>query len=279
MRIGSLFSGIGGLELGLEWAGVGETVWQVEQDPYCLAVLAKHWPEAQRFTDVRDVGAHNLPPVDVICGGFPCQDISYAGKGAGLSGSRSGLWYEYARIVREMGPRYVVVENVAALLTRGLDAVLGTLADCGYDAEWSRIAAADVGAPHLRNRIFLLAHANGERELQPQGSVTDIRGWLANGSHSQALAHSERLGREGRIQQHRRETAKLVDSQRRDRFGYHYGPSWELEPDVGHLADGIAPGVVESPIRALGNAVVPQVAEVVGRRLMQIDAERMSAAM
>lgn len=169
MRIGSLFSGIGGLELGLEWAGVGHTVWQVEKDDYCRRVLAKHWPDALRFDDVCTVGAHNLPPVDVICGGFPCQDISYAGKGAGLAGARSGLWYEFARIVGEMGPRYVVVENVAALLTRGIDAVLGTLADLGYDAEWSTLRASDVGAPHRRERVFLVAYASREHRAQPHG--------------------------------------------------------------------------------------------------------------
>ena len=157
MRVLSLFSGVGGLELGLEWAGVGHTVAQVEKDPYCRAVLAKHWPNATRYDDVCTVGAHNLEPVDVICGGFPCQDISYAGKGAGLAGHRSGLWYEFARIVGEMEPRFVVVENVAALLTRGIDQVLGTLADLGYDAEWSTLRASDVGAPHRRERVFLIA--------------------------------------------------------------------------------------------------------------------------
>jgi len=176
VRIGSCFSGIDGLALGLEWAGVGHTVWQVEKDDYCRRVLAKHWPDALRFDDVCTVGAHNLPPVDVICGGFPCQDISYAGKGAGLAGARSGLWYEFARIVGEMGPRYVVVENVAALLTRGIDAVLGTLADLGYDAEWSTLRASDVGAPHRRERVFLIAWmadaqgAHGWRELQARGA-------------------------------------------------------------------------------------------------------------
>lgn len=157
LRIGSLFSGIGGLELGLEWSGLGYTVWQVEQDRNCLHWLAQHWPDAQRHTDVRTVGAHNLSPVDVICGGFPCQDISYAGKGAGLDGHRSGLWYEFARIIGELGPGYVVVENVAALFTRGIDQVLGTLADIGYDAEWSTLRASDVGAPHRRERVFIIA--------------------------------------------------------------------------------------------------------------------------
>src|SRR5690606_28720166 len=105
----------------------------------------RHWPDARRFDDVRTVGAHNLAPVDLICGGFPCQDISVAGKGAGLDGERSGLWVEFARIVRELRPRFVVVENVPALLARGFGRVLGDLAACGYDAEWDCIPAAAVG--------------------------------------------------------------------------------------------------------------------------------------
>src|SRR6187200_1732128 len=102
MTIGSLFAGVGGLELGLEWAGLGPTLWQVEQDKFCRAVLEKHWPQAERFDDVCTVGSANLAPVQLICGGFPCQDVSSAGKGAGLAGERSGLWREFARVVREL---------------------------------------------------------------------------------------------------------------------------------------------------------------------------------
>lgn len=159
LKIGSLFAGVGGLELGLEWAGVGRVVWQVEQDRWCRGVLAMHWPNAQRFKDVRHVGRHSLASVDVICGGFPCQDISRAGKGAGLEGARSGLWSEYARIVGELRPLVVVVENVAALVARGLDRVVGDLAELGYDVHGRIVAASDVGAPHRRERIFLVAHA------------------------------------------------------------------------------------------------------------------------
>lgn len=167
MRIGSLFSGIGGLELGLEWAGVGHVVWQVERDPFARSVLARHWPDADRSVeDVTIAGAANLAPVDLICGGFPCQDISTAGKGAGLAGERSGLWFEYLRIVRELRPRFVVVENVAALLGRGLDTVLGGLAEAGYDAEWFCLRASDVGAPHRRERLFVVAHRVGDGRFQ-----------------------------------------------------------------------------------------------------------------
>lgn len=165
MRIGSLFSGIGGLELGLERAGLGPVVWQVEREAFPRSILAKHWPNVDRsVTDVCEANASNLAPVDLICGGFPCQDISSAGKRAGIvAGKRSGLWREYARIVRVLRPRFVFVENVAALLVRGLDRVLGDLAGLGYDAEWGVFRASDVGAPHRRARLFILAHADGVR--------------------------------------------------------------------------------------------------------------------
>ena len=173
MTIGSLFSGIGGLELGLEWAGLGPTLWQVEQNEFCCKVLEKHWPDATRHHDVRAVGAKNLQPVDVICGGFPCQDISLAGAGAGLSGARSGLWFEYARIIGELRPRIVVVENVAALLGRGLGDVLGCLASLGYDAWWDCIPAASVGAPHRRDRLFVVGWMadTGRRDVQRERSA------------------------------------------------------------------------------------------------------------
>lgn len=208
MKIGSLFSGIGGLELGLEWAGVGHTAWQVESDPYCRQVLAHHWPDAGRFDDVCTVGAHNLAPVDVICGGFPCQDISYAGLGAGLQGARSGLWREFARIIREVGPAYVVVENVRALLTRGIDQVLGTLADLGYDAEWHSLSAAEVGASHRRQRIFIIAwrrelansNRGGPERQRPRAAAVERspRDGVGN-------AESERYGETGALRRDRPE--------------------------------------------------------------------------
>ena len=157
--IGSLFSGIGGLELGLEAAGFGPVLWQVEQDEYCRSVLAKHWPDADRSVfDVR--AAQSLRRVDLICGGFPCQDVSGAGKGAGLAGERSGLWFEYHRIVRELRPTCIVVENVASGKRRWLPTVRRMLETIGYRTRAVQISAADVGAPHLRERVFVLAVAN-----------------------------------------------------------------------------------------------------------------------
>ena len=162
LTMGSLFAGIGGFDLAAEWAG-HRTIWTSEIDPYCVALLAERFPEAKQLGDITSIDWSTVERPDIVAGGFPCQDISYAGKGAGLAGERSGLWYEYARAIRELGPKYVIVENVRALFTRGFDAVLGTLADLGYDAEWSMYGAADVGAPHKRQRVWILGHATGER--------------------------------------------------------------------------------------------------------------------
>jgi len=159
---GSLFAGIGGFDLGFERAGM-TCKWQVEIDDHANRVLEKHWPDVRRHGDIK-----TFPPgdpddwrVDCICGGFPCQDISYAGAGAGLAGERSGLFFDAMRVVRELEPRVVVLENVAALLTRGLDDVLGTLASLGFDAEWHCVPAAAVGAPHIRDRVFIIGHRTG----------------------------------------------------------------------------------------------------------------------
>lgn len=194
LTVGSLFSGIGGLELGLERTGGFKTVWQVEIDDYATRVLERHWPHVRRWRDVTTFPPDSDTPtrrrreeqgqgwnqqpalsgedwhVDLICGGFPCQDISYAGAGAGLNGSRSGLFYEAARVIRLLEPRYVLLENVAALLTRGLDAVLGTLASLGYDCWWNCIPAAAVGAPHIRDRVFIVAYATDSDDKTSRGA-------------------------------------------------------------------------------------------------------------
>lgn len=131
LKVLDLFSGIGGFSLGLERTGGFKTVAFCEIDPYCRAVLKKHWPDVPCFEDVTKLNGSDIGPVDVICGGFPCQDISLAGKGAGLSGARSGLWYEFHRVIDETRPSWAVIENVSALRARGLDAVLGSLAAIG----------------------------------------------------------------------------------------------------------------------------------------------------
>jgi DNA (cytosine-5)-methyltransferase 1 len=170
-----LFSGIGGFSLGLERAGM-RTVAFCEIDPFCRRVLAKHWPGVPVFDDVRTLTADRLAAdgifPDAICGGFPCQDISYAGPGSGLDGDRSGLWFEYARIVGEIRPRFVIVENVTALLGRGMGAVLGSLAAFGYDAEWHCIPASAVGALHARDRVWIVAYPE-RYGLQGRSFITE----------------------------------------------------------------------------------------------------------
>ena len=176
LTVGSLFSGIGGLDLGLEQAGF-ETKWFCEIEKFPQAVLRKHWPDTPIIEDVRDVTEKNVQRVDVIAGGFPCQDISWAGIGRGIDydlseqeGTRSGLWWEMWRVIRELRPRYVIAENVPALTHRGLDIVLGSLAQIGYDAEWQTISAAAVGAPHIRERVFIIAYPSGKRtRREPRG--------------------------------------------------------------------------------------------------------------
>jgi DNA (cytosine-5)-methyltransferase 1 len=156
MRFVSLFAGIGGLDLGLERAGM-RCVAQVENDPYCVRVLAKHWPGVPRWGDIRDLDPKELPDHDLICGGFPCQPVSLAGARQAQDDPR-WLWPEMFRIVRTVRPRWVLVENVPGLASAGLGDVLGDLASVGYDAEWQSIPAAAVGAPHLRWRIFIVAY-------------------------------------------------------------------------------------------------------------------------
>jgi DNA (cytosine-5)-methyltransferase 1 len=289
MRIGSLFSGIGGLERGLEVAGLGHTVWQVEVDGYCREVLAKHWPDAERFSDVRSVGASTLVPVDLICGGFPCQDISSAGKRAGLAGARSGLWFEYLRIVRELRPSWVVVENVASGARAWVDAVLEGLGAQGYSCLPVPVAAADVGAPHERRRIFIVAtnahedrkHTraiNAEMALAPQSSTN---------SNSSELRHEH--GRTSRAFRKgpsisavdRKEVAANADCSRLGSGSRTHwarltqatdGHWYSAQPDMVRMVHGVSRGLDKPSKRigALGNAVVPQCAEVIGHVIMEL---------
>jgi DNA (cytosine-5)-methyltransferase 1 len=266
LTFGSLFAGIGGIDLGFERAGL-QCKWQVEIDAYAQKVLAKHWPNVRRHDDVRTWPQPDTERVDIIAGGFPCQDISYAGKGAGLAGERSGLFYEAMRIVSDMGPRIIVLENVAALLTRGLGDVLGTLASLGYDAEWHCIPAAAVGAPHIRDRVFIFAYTRhrafferewgSRREQQPKASK---RSELRSNGKVQQVADTNSKGLAKRQGENASGTRQVCGSK----------PSrsdwWQSEPDVGRVANGI-PARVDR-LRGLGNAVVPQVAEWIGHQIV-----------
>lgn len=270
MTIGSLFSGIGGLELGLEWAGLGPTIWQVEKDAKLRNCLQTHWPDAERFEDVKEVGKHNLKPVDLICGGFPCQDISSAGKRAGLSGARSGLWFEFSRIVSELRPKWVVVENVTSGASKWVDAVREDLERVGYSSLPIPLQASDCGAWHRRARIFLIAYSydqklapavNGNRKGVTSRAITHV--------DKKQIRNSEKTEWEGGSKP-KKHTPKLngqwkLQSQgRKSEFGRWScdGEQWSTEPDVARMVHGL-PGRVDRE-RALGNSVVPQCAEVVG---------------
>lgn len=170
LTVGSLFSGIGGLDLGLEWAGM-ETRWQVENDPFCQTILNKHWPDIPLYGDIHDLDPAELEPVDLICGGFPCQPVSLAGKREAQNDPR-WLWPEFFRIVRFLRPSYVLVENVPGLASAGMGDVLGDLASIGFDAEWESFPAAAVGAPHLRYRIFIVAYPNSGPLLEQNNPLT-----------------------------------------------------------------------------------------------------------
>jgi DNA (cytosine-5)-methyltransferase 1 len=267
LTVGSLFAGIGGIDLGLELTGGFRTVWQVEIDPYARKVLEKHWPDVIRWSDIRTfpcvqtavgrVWHRQTWAVDLICGGFPCQDISNAGKRAGIDGARSGLWSEYRRIIRLLRPKYILVENVAALLGRGLGRVLGDLSACGYDAEWQCIPAEAVGAPHFRDRIFILAYPNrcgceACRMLRPRQSDARRSGASISNANRNVLEESP----------NKRGIFRLAENN-----------WWLTEPDVGRVAHGI-PARVDR-LRCLGNAVVPQVAQWIGERILE--AERLTA--
>jgi len=172
MKHGSLFSGIGGIDLGFEMAGI-ETTWTCEIDDWANELLQSRFPKANHYRDVQKIGKDNLESVDIISGGFPCQDISTAGKGAGLDGKRSGLWFEMWRIICELRPRWVLIENVANLANKGGSRVLHDLAKAGYDAEWQVISARDAGARHLRKRLWIVAY---KREISNSNSFRH-RGW------------------------------------------------------------------------------------------------------
>jgi DNA (cytosine-5)-methyltransferase 1 len=236
LRVLDLFSGIGGFSLGLEATGGFRTAAFCECDPYARRVLAKHWPEVKRYNDVRTLTAARLAAdgiaVEVVAGGFPCQDISAAGAGAGLDGERSGLWREMRRIIGECRPRWVIAENVPRLRTLGADEVLGDLETLGYAVWPCVVGAVHAGAPHNRRRVWIVAHADGAGLAQRQPG--DAGGARPHGG---------------------------PDALRSD--------WWHVEPALGRMAHGVPDRV--DRVRCLGNAVVPAVVNAFGRAVLAVE--------
>ena len=268
LQVGSLFSGVGLCDLGLEWAGMGHAFF-CEVDPFCRSVLRRHWPGIPIYEDIRELRGADLPPVDVLCGGFPCQDVSLAaaGKRKGITGKRSGLWHEYARLIEEIRPGYVIIENVPGLLAAGVEAVLQDLAAVGYDAEWEVLPAAAVGAPHRRERVFLVAY--------PHSDGRDPEHWVLSS-----------LGRDvGEGDQSWRVAPWLgvrIDRARRASIRETYGgcvlrrvddgsPERMDEPEkVKPLPRELVPVWVRR-LKALGNAITPQQAYAVAACIMRAE--------
>ena len=265
----SLFSGVGMTELGMKLVLPINTILYCEKDEYCRKVLKARMTDGALDTapihdDVTTLNPadHGIAGGDIISGGFPCQDISCAGKGEGLKGARSGLFYEIMRIAGDLRPRYILLENVSALLVRGMDAVLGALSEARYDAVWTSVRASDVGAPHRRERVFIL----GLSQEQPQRSGLCTRSTLEirqrrcgdESSQGRELAYAESRGATAEEQ-----PRQISGVERNCLWPLGYGPAqyeWEpprlTQPRLGRNAHGRAHRV--DRLRALGNAIVPQ---------------------
>jgi len=245
MKVLDLFSGIGGFSLGLERAGM-ETVAFCEFDEHAQKVLRKHWPDVPIHSDIRELNAKQYRgTVDVICGGFPCQDLSTAGKQVGFSGERSSLYGEMLRVISECMPRYAIFENVTGLLTgdsgRWFGQFLYDLAQIGFDAEWHCISASDIGAQHHRDRVWVIAYPCGSR--------------------SKVGLARQNVRQEGDT----RISINLSNEIRRARRKPGM-EGWSIEPNVGRVANGV-PNRAHR-LKQLGNAVVPQIPEAIGRAIM-----------
>lgn len=293
ITIGSLFSGIGGFELGLERAiPNAKTIWQCEQNKFAQKVLKKHWPDVPIYDDIKEMKHGTIDIVDIICGGFPCQDISQAGKGKGIAnGERSGLWFEMLRIIDMVRPRIAIAENVTAITQkgRGMDIVISSLAQIGYNVEWIDVRAFDEGAPHKRERIFFVAYPNQidrhkkfgivEKEKRKISKEIQYKREHSNGSwNSNPIddgTRCETSNTDGANDRQRTTPPKRMEKKNGFRCGngktrrVHERNYWEttpIEPPLCGMDDGISNRV--DRIKALGNAIVPQCSETIGNYIM-----------
>lgn len=271
MKVLDLFSGGGGLSYGLEKAGM-ETIAFCENDSDCHVILSKHWPKTPIFTDIKELKAHrtdfgeilhlengmpiNLATsydgeIDLICGGYPCTGHSVAGKKDGFKNEKSALWGEYFRIIGEVRPKYCIIENSHNLRSTGLVEVLRDIGKIGYNAEWSVISAYSVGAPHQRERIYIVLWRADVPYCDP------FRPW-------QSVSEKEK-------------TSCGWWSMRRFKRSPLFGKIGSFEPKILRNVDGLSKGLLraeEEKIKQIGNAVVPQIAELIGKQLMKHERER-----
>lgn len=278
-----LFSGIGGFSLGLERTGGFQTVGFCDNDKKTHLVLKKHWPTVPIYDDVSTLKGSDLGTIEIITGGFPCQDLSVAGKGAGLEGARSGLWWQFHRLIKEAQPRWVIAENVSALRSRGLDQVLRSLDQIGYDAEWHCIPASAVGAHHQRDRIWILAYprhrgwreqssgnsesiGGGSSQEAKRSANTDSTSRSGVGTSSVAYPNTSGHTSQGHGADEDRKTL-IQEWQVKSLFESCGQGWWATEPSVGRVADGV-PNRMDR-LKQLGNSLVPQIPEIIGYAILQ----------
>ena len=267
MKVGDLFAGIGGFSLGLEWAGM-QTAWQVESDPFCQKVLAKHWPNVTRYGDIYEFNelaeAGEVQPVDVIAGGFPCQPFSQAGNRKSESDDRY-LWPAMLKTISTLRPTWVIGENVAGIIRLALDQVLSDLENEGYSAQAFIIPACGLNAPHRRERVWIVGHSERKRcekfNLQrPRVCVSVRSGQDVADACQQGLQRRKQQGTQAK----RPRTYGSIT-----KCGGRVGEQWQAEPAVGRVANGIPRRV--DRLKALGNAVVPQIPYVIGQAIMEAE--------
>ena len=311
-KVLDLFSGIGGFSLGLQNTGGFETVAFCEIEPYCHRVLNKHWKDVPIYNDIKELTydtlqADGIEP-DVITGGFPCQDISVAGKQKGIIGERSSLWSEYARLIEDVRPKWAIIENVPTLRSKGLTLVLQNLSEIGYHAEWHCIPCSSIGGLHRRDRIWIIAYplgnSNNSRSGTPQRRTNGVRKEKDERREGQSQSRSSRSSstipnsmceglegsefssdnsgqdEQGSKSSHgsaskpsgtRREPELIVSRGQLERYTDYAKTQWAIEPNVGRVAYGIPRRV--DRLRGLGNAVLPQIPQFLGECILNFEKE------
>lgn len=277
LTVGSLFSGAGLCDLGLHWAGFQHRYF-CEVDGFCQSILRRHWPSVPVFDDVRTLAGAPLPHVDVLCGGFPCQDVSLAGQRTGItSTSRSGLWHEYKRIIDETRPRYIIAENVPGLLSLGIEGVLQDLATLGYDAEWQVLGAGSCGAPHHRERVFIVAYPHRSRIAGKSCVLSALTGNLGDYKHPGNLLawagiRFDRARKDSAAEAFSRPVIHRVDDGSTAELD---AADWRKLGARPHLLGRVDTTTAKAWIprlKALGNAITPQQAYAIGACILQAEA-------